>query len=274
MAMHSGYSMLRAIRREDELKKAKISRGTTRRVLRFARPFRRDITIYLVAVVADAVIGVATPVLAGRVVNAITAGGPSASGAVVRIASLIAALAIADSLLSLFMRWYSARIGEGSIYQLRTQVYDHVQRMPLQFFTRTQTGALVSRLNNDVIGAQQAFTSTLSGIVSNVIQLILVVGAMLALSWQLTVVAILMLPIFLIPARILGRRLAAMTRQQMQLNAEMSTTMTERFSVGGALLVTLFGHPKIENRAFGNRAGEVRDLGIRIAMLGRVFFTA
>ena len=164
---HAGSaSMLRSIRREDQVRSHKLSRGTARRVLAFARPFRRDIVVFLVAVVVDAAIGVATPVLAGRVINAITRGGSQAAGAVVRIAILIAALAIVDAMLSLVQRWYSARIGEGSIYRLRTQVYDHVQRMPLQFFTRTQTGALVSRLNNDVIGAQQAFTSTLSGVVS------------------------------------------------------------------------------------------------------------
>jgi ATP-binding cassette subfamily B protein len=186
----------------------------------------------------------------------------------------VALLAVVEAALGLMQRWFSARIGEGLIYDLRTKVFAHVQQMPVAFFTRTQTGALVSRLNNDVIGAQQAFTSTLSGVVSNVISLILVVGAMLLLSWQLTVVAILLLPVFLLPARYLGRRLAAMTREQMQLNAEMSTAMTERFSVGGALLVTLFGKPEIENSEFGERSGRVRDLGIRIAMLGRVFFTA
>src|SRR5215467_8600272 len=274
MAMHSGYSMLRAIRREDELKKAKISRGTTRRVLRFARPFRRDITIYLVAVVADAVIGVATPVLAGRVVNAITAGGPDAAGAVVRLAGLIAALAVADALLSLFMRWYSSRIGEGSIYELRTQVYDHVQRMPLQFFTRTQTGALVSRLNNDVVGAQQAFTSTLSGIVSNIIQLVLTAAVMFSLSWPITLLSLAMLPLFVLPARRVGRRLAAITKEMYQLDASMNATATERFGVAGALLVKLFGRPDDEAARFAKRADRVRDIGIQQAMFSRTFFVS
>jgi ATP-binding cassette subfamily B protein len=190
------------------------------------------------------------------------------------LALLVALLALVEAGLGLVQRWYSAQIGEGLIFDLRTKVFAHVQKMPVAFFTRTQTGALVSRLNTDVIGAQQAFTSTLSGVVSNIISLILVVGAMLLLSWQLTLVAILLLPVFLVPARILGRRLAALTREQMQLNADMSTAMTERFSVGGALLVTLFGRPSAENAEFGERAGRVRDLGIRTAMLGRVFFTA
>src|SRR5689334_10097367 len=213
---HAG-SMLRSMGREDKIKNHKLSAGTARRVFAFARPFRRDIVIFLIAVVIDAAIGVATPVLAGRVINTITKGGPGAGAAVIRIAMLIAALAVADALLSLVQRWYSSRIGEGSIYRLRTQVYDHVQRMPLQFFTRTQTGALVSRLNNDVIGAQQAFTSTLSGVVSNVIQLALTAGVMFSLSWQITALSLVMLPLFVLPARRVGRRLATITRESYQL---------------------------------------------------------
>jgi ATP-binding cassette, subfamily B, bacterial len=250
----------------------KLAKGTLRRILAFAKPYRGHITLFLLLVIASAFLVIASPLLFKKIVDdGITKGN---AGLVTALALVVAVLAVVEALLGLTQRWFSARIGEGLIYDLRTKVFAHVQRMPVAFFTRTQTGALVSRLNNDVIGAQQAFTSTLSGVVSNIISLILVVGAMLVLSWQLTVVAILLLPVFLIPARILGRRLAAMTREQMQLNAEMSTSMTERFSVGGALLVTLFGRPAIENRDFGERAGRVRDLGIRIAMLGRVFFTA
>src|SRR5215475_6319458 len=237
---HPG-GMLRSIGRKDRLKDHKLSAGTAKRVLAFAKPFRRDILIFLVAVVVDAAIGVATPVLAGRVVNTITRGGPDAAAAVVRIAGLIGALAIADALLSLGQRWYSARIGEGSIYQLRTQVYDHVQRMPLQFFTRTQTGALVSRLDNDVVGAQQAFTSTLSGIVSNVIQLVLTAAVMFSLSCPITALSLVLLPLFVLPARRIGRRLALITRESYQLDAQMNATVTERFGVAGALLVKLFG---------------------------------
>jgi ATP-binding cassette subfamily B protein len=230
------------------------------------------ISVFLVLVVLSAFMVIASPLLFKKIVDdGISKGNASL---VTALALVVALLAVVEAALGLMQRWFSARIGEGLIYDLRTKVFAHVQQMPVAFFTRTQTGALVSRLNNDVIGAQQAFTSTLSGVVSNVISLILVVGAMLLLSWQLTVVAILLLPVFLLPARYLGRRLAAMTREQMQLNAEMSTAMTERFSVGGALLVTLFGQPEIENREFGATSGRVRDLGIRIAMLGRVFFTA
>ncbi|TDO47823.1 ATP-binding cassette subfamily B protein [Kribbella sp. VKM Ac-2527] len=250
----------------------KLAKGTVRRIVRFAKPFRAQITLFLVLVVISAFLVIASPLLFKKIVDdGISKGN---AGLVTGLALLVALLAVIEAGLGLFQRWFSAQIGEGLIFDLRTKVFAHVQQMPVAFFTRTQTGALVSRLNTDVIGAQQAFTSTLSGVVSNIISLILVIGAMLLLSWQLTVVAILLLPVFLVPARILGRRLAALTREQMQLNADMSTAMTERFSVGGALLVTLFGKPELENSDFGERAGRVRDLGIRTAMLGRVFFTA
>ncbi len=250
----------------------KLAKGTVKRIVRFARPFRWQITVFLVLVVLSAFLVIASPLLFKKIVDdGISKGN---AGLVTGLALLVALLAIVEAGLGLVQRWYSAQIGEGLIFDLRTKVFGHVQKMPVAFFTRTQTGALVSRLNTDVIGAQQAFTSTLSGVVSNIISLILVIGAMLLLSWQLTLVAILLLPVFLVPARVLGRRLAALTREQMQLNADMSTAMTERFSVGGALLVTLFGRPSSENAEFGERAGRVRDLGVRTAMLGRVFFTA
>jgi ATP-binding cassette subfamily B protein len=271
---HSGWGMLQSIRRKEQLRNRTLTRGTARRVLAFARPFRRDIAVFLVAIVFDAAIGVATPVLAGRVINTITRGGPDAAGAVIRIALLIGALAIVDALLSLAQRWYSARIGEGSIYRLRTQVYDHVQRMPLQFFTRTQTGALVSRLNNDVVGAQQALTSTLSGIVSNVIQLVLTAAVMFSLSWQITLLSLAMLPLFVLPARRVGRRLATITRESYQLDASMNATVTERFGVAGALLVKLFGRPDDEAARFAQRADRVRDIGIQQAMFSRTFFVS
>jgi ATP-binding cassette, subfamily B, bacterial len=269
-----GWGMLRSMRREEEIRNHKIGRETAKRVLTFAAPYKRDIAIFLLAVVIDAVIGVATPVLAGGAVNTITAHRPGAGTAVVRIALVIAGLAVADALISLVNRWYSARIGEGVILSLRTRVYDHVQRMPLQFFTRTQTGALVSRLNNDVLGAQQAFTSTLSGVVSNVIQLVLTAAVMFTLSWQVTVLSLVLLPIFILPARRIGRRLAEITRESYQLDAKMNATMTERFGVAGALLVKLFGRPEDEARRFGERAKRVRDIGILQAMYGRVFFVA
>jgi ATP-binding cassette subfamily B protein len=267
-----GWEMLRAMRREGELAGRRIGRTTARRIAAFARPYRRDIWVFLLTVVLSAGIGVATPVLAGQIINHITRGGSGAAGAVVRTALFIGGLAIADALLSLAQRWYSARIGEGIILNLRTKVYDHVQRMPLQFFTRTQTGALVSRLNNDVMGAQRAFTSTLSGIVSNVIQLALTATVMFTLSWQITALSLVLLPVFILPARRVGRRLAEITRESYQLDAKMNTTMTERFGVAGALLVKLFGRPEVEAARFGERATRVRDIGVEAAMFSRVFF--
>ncbi|MFY1671999.1 ABC transporter ATP-binding protein [Plantactinospora sp. WMMB334] len=273
-ASMGGWSMLRSLRNRDEVTGHRVSRRSVRRVVEFARPYRRDIAVFLVTVILAAIIGVATPVLAGDVINAISGGGADAGGLVVRLALIIAGLAVADALLSLAQRWYSARIGEGIILNLRTRVYDHVQRMPLQFFTRTQTGALVSRLNNDVTGAQRAFTSTLSGVVSNIIQLVLTAAVMLTLSWQITVLSLVLLPIFIIPARRVGHRLAEITRESYDLDAKMNATMTERFGVAGALLVKLFGRPDVEARRFGDRAERVRDIGIQSAMYSRTFFVA
>src|SRR5215213_11952198 len=270
----SSWTMLRSIRDADEVNRHRLTRGTTKRIVRFARPYRRDIAVFLVTVVVAAVIGVATPVLAGHVVNAITTGGGEAASQVVRLALMIAGLAVADAFLSLAQRWYASRIGEGIILDLRTKVYDHVQRMPLQFFTRTQTGALVSRLNNDVIGAQRAFTSTLSGVVSNVIQLVLTAAVMFTLSWQITALSLMLLPVFILPARRVGRRLAEITRESYNLDAKMNATMTERFGVSGALLVKLFGRPEVEAQRFGERAERVRDIGVQSAMYSRTFFVA
>ena len=265
------FSTLRSFSRDPEQARP-VSRETVRRILAFARPYRRQIWTFLVLVIIAAGLVVATPLLFRRIVDdGVLAGDRQV---VVTIALIIAALAVFEGALTLAQRWYSARIGEGLIYDLRTQVFGHVQRMPLAFFTRTQTGALVSRLNNDVIGAQQAFTSVMSGVVSNVISLALVVGTMALLSWPITLVALAMLPLFLLPARWAGRKLAGLTRQQMQLNAEMGTSMTERFGVGGALLVKLFGRPDEEDAAFSAKAAGVRDLGVQIAMSSRVFFSA
>ncbi|MFI6070864.1 ABC transporter ATP-binding protein [Actinoplanes sp. NPDC051343] len=269
-----GWSMLRSIQTSDRVKQHQLSRGTTRRILRFAAPYRRDIAVFLVTVVLDAGIGVATPLLAGHVVNAITGRSQGAGALVVKLAVAIALLAVVDAFLSLAQRWYSARIGEGIILNLRTRVYDHVQRMPLQFFTRTQTGALVSRLNNDVVGAQRAFTSTLSGVVSNVIQLVLTAAVMFSLSWPITVLSLALLPLFIIPARRVGKRLADITRESYNLDAKMNATMTERFNVSGALLVKLFGRPDAEAAKFGERAERVRDIGVQQAMFSRTFFVA
>ncbi|HET6213454.1 MAG TPA: ABC transporter ATP-binding protein [Micromonosporaceae bacterium] len=272
--MGGGWTMLRAMRKEGELEGRRASRETAKRVFAFAKPFRAWIGFFLILVVCSSVIAVATPVLAGDVINAITRGGSEAARTVVRIAFLIAGLAVLDAGLSLGQRWFSARIGEGIIYDLRTKVYNHVQRMPLQFFTRTQTGALVSRLNNDVMGAQQAFTSTLSGTVGNIISLVLTAGVMFSLSWQVTTLSLVLVPAFLLPARRVGRRLADITRESYQLDAQMNATMTERFGVSGALLVKLFGRPDTEAERFGDRAKRVRDIGVQQAMYSTTFFVA
>jgi ATP-binding cassette subfamily B protein len=250
-----------------------IPKGTVRRILGIARPYRRELIGFLSLVTFSSVIGVATPLLAGDIVNRI-AGLRGTSGDVVRIALFIAGLAVLDAGSSLAQRWYSARIGEGVIYDLRARVFTHVQRMPVAFFTRTQTGALVSRLNNDVIGAQRAFTSTLSGVVSNVIALVLTAGVMASLSWQITLLSIVMVPLFVVPAQRVGKKLQTITRESYGLNASMNSTMTERFNVAGALLVKLFGHPEAEAASFRARAARVRDIGVLSAMYGRTFFTA
>ena len=250
----------------------KLAPGTIRRVVSFARPYRRELAVFLLLTIVSSVIGVATPLLAGEVVNQITSNGTVKT--VLLIAAVIAGLAVLDALLSLASRWYSSRIGEGLIFDMRTRVFQHVQQMSLAFFIRTQTGALVSRLNNDVIGAQQAFTSTLSGVVSNVIGLILTAAVMFSLSWQVTTLSLILLPIFVLPARWFGRKLQAMTRESYQLNASMNTTTTERFNVSGALLVILFGRPEVEAASFRDRAGRVRDIGVTTAMYGRVFLVA
>jgi len=269
--MHAGWGMRSSLRRRDELGDRRVGRQTVLRVLRYARPYLPMISLFLLVVVVTSGIAVATPVLAGTVVNEISNPSERAGRVVVTIAAFIAGLAVLDAALSIAQRWLSARIGEGIIYDLRTQVYDHVQRMPLQFFTRTQTGAVVSRLNNDVIGAQQAFTSTLSGTVGNLISLVLTVGVMVSLSWQVTVLSLLLVPAFLVPARIVGVRVARLTRESYQLDAAMNTTMTERFGVAGALLVKLFGRPEVEAERFADRAARVRDIGVRRAMYGTFF---
>ena len=270
-SMH-GYAWRAMPRRDGDKANAKIPPGTWGRVLRFATPYRAALTIFLILIVADSLIGVATPVLAGRVVNAITT--RSAVHVVVWIAVVIAALAVIDAALSFAQRWYSARIGEGLIFDMRTAVFAHVQQMPLAFFTRTQTGALVSRLNNDVLGAQQAFTSTLSGLVSNVVSLVLTAAVMFTLSWQITLLSLVMLPVFVLPARRIGSRLQAITRESYNLNASMNATMTERFNVAGAMLVKLFGRLDDEDASFRARAARVRDIGVTSAMYGRAFFVA
>jgi len=273
--MHQNpWAAMRSLTRDGEVAKRKLAPGTIPRIAKFARPYRRQIIVFLVLVTLDALLVVALPLLFKVIVDEVAKGGDGSKSTVVTVALGVALLALVDAGLTLWQRYLSSQVGEGLIYDLRTRVFAHVQRMPVAFFTRTQTGALVSRLNTDVVGAQQAFTSTLSSVVSNVIGLILVLATMLYLSWQITLGALVLTPLFLLPARWVGRRLQAITREAMQLNAGMGTTMTERFNVSGALLVKLFGRLDDESTAFAGKAGQVRDIGIKQAMYGRVFFTS
>ncbi len=268
----STMGLWRRMSQDPDIAKHQLSPGVVWRVLRFAKPYRLQITVFVVLVVIMAALAVAPPLLFGQIIDQ---GVLQGNQRLLIILSLtVAGLAVLQALLGLVQRWFSSTIGEGLIFDLRTQVFDHVIQMPVAFFTRTQTGKLVSRLNSDVIGAQQAFTSTLSTVLTNLISLVLVLAAMLVLSWQLTLAALIMLPIFLIPAKIVGRKLADLTRRQMQLNGDMSATMTERFSVSGALLVKLFGRLPEEHNAFAERAGAVRDVSVKIAMNGRFFITS
>ncbi|MEV6505095.1 ABC transporter ATP-binding protein [Streptomyces sp. NPDC051642] len=255
-----------------EQERRPFARATLRRIAEFARPHRRPIARFVLLGVVTALLAVATPVLAGHVVDAIVSGGDD--GTVVRLALLIALIAVAEAALGILGRRLSSALGEGLILDLRTAVFDHVQRMPVAFFTRTRTGALVSRLNNDVIGAQRAFSNTLSGVVSNFVTLLLTLVVMLTLSWQITLLALVLLPVFVIPARRMGSRMAGMQREAATLNAAMSTRMTERFSAPGATLVKLFGRPDEESVEFAERASRVRDIGVRSATAQSVFITS
>jgi ABC-type multidrug transport system fused ATPase/permease subunit len=267
--------MMRGVARGVDAPKS-VKKGTIPRIWTFARPYRRWLLAFLLLTVVSATIGVLTPVLAGRVVNTIVARGEvsAAAATVLGLAGGIAALAVLEAVVGLVSRWFSSRIGEGLIVDLRRAVFEHVQRMPIAFFTRTRTGALVSRLNNDVMGAQSAITSTLASVLSNAVQLALALGVMISLAWQVTLLALLLLPIFVLPARRMGRTIAGLRRESADLNASMSTQMTERFSAPGATLVKLFGRPEEEARDFGERAERVRDIGVRTAMVSRVFVTA
>jgi ATP-binding cassette subfamily B protein len=270
--MPGGWHMMRSLTRDSSVAQRKLASGTPRRVMGYARPYKSQIGVVLAMVVLDSALVVATPLLLGEIVDKGVI--PKHADVVIHLSLIIAALAILDGVLTLGQRWYSSRIGEGLIFDLRTQVFNHVLKQPIAFFTRTQTGALVSRLNNDVIGAQQAFTSTLSGVVSNVVSLLFIVTAMAAKSWQLTLAALVLLPFFLIPARVMGGRLAGLSYDAMGLNAELGTRMTERFNVAGALLVKLFGKPRIEDEQYSERAGRVRDIGVKIALYRTVLLIA
>jgi ATP-binding cassette, subfamily B, bacterial len=273
MSMHGGgWGMMRSLTRDSSVAQRKLAPGTARRVIGYARPYKAHIVVFLILVILDSALVVATPLLLGQIIDKGVM--PKDSGVVVRLSLIIAVIAVMDGVLTLVSRWYSSRIGEGLIFDLRTQVFNHVLKQPIAFFTRAQTGALVSRLNNDVIGAQQAFTSTLSGVVSNVISVVFIVAAMASSSWVLTLGALALLPFFLIPARVMGHRLAGLSYDAMNLNAELGTRMTERFNVAGALLVKLFGQPRIEDEEYAERAGRVRDVGVKIALFRTVFLVA
>jgi ATP-binding cassette, subfamily B, bacterial len=262
-------TMVRGFRMDPNVTKQKIKPGTVRRIAGYARPYRWPLVLFLFTTAIDAVITVVNPLLLRAIIDHGIIGRNEAL--VIELAVIAAGVAIFDAGLGFVIRWYSARIGEGLIYDLRTQVFDHVQRQPIAFFTRAQTGSLVSRLDGDVVGAQQAIVGTLSGVVSNILSLIALMVTLFSLSWLISLIALVMIPLFILPARLVGRRLQRLTREAMQLNAEMGTTMTERFNVAGAMLVKLFGRPRDETTLFAGRALRVRDIGIVQSMYGQVF---
>jgi ATP-binding cassette subfamily B protein len=264
------WHAMRGFSRDPSVTKQRLKPGTVRRIATYARPYRWDLAIFILAAALDAVVTVSYPVLLGVIIDKGIV--PKKVHIVLILAGVVVALALFDAGLNIVQRYFTARVGEGLIYDLRTEVFGHVQRQPIAFFTRAQTGSLVSRLNSDVIGAQQALTSTLSSVVSSVLQLILVLVAMFYYSWLVTVIALALIPMFLIPARFIGRRLQTLTRESMQLDAAMGSTMTERFNVAGAMLVKLFGKPGSENEVFAGRAAKVRDIGVVQAMYGGTLF--
>ena len=272
MSIHMAWMTHRSMTADPSVKSQKLRAGTVRRIFSFAKPYQTSIIIFLITVVIDAVLVIATPLLLRQLIDKGVI--PKDGALVTKLAILVGLLAIADAGMSMLGRFYSSRIGEGLIYDLRSLVFAHVQKQSIAFFTRTQTGALISRINSDVIGAQQAFTATLSGVVSNVVSLLLVGITMLILSWQITIFSLLLLPLFLIPTKWVGRRLQELTRDSFNTNAEMSSTMTERFNVSGAMLVALYGEPAREREYFRSRARKVADIGIKMAMLNRLFFIA
>ena len=270
--MHAGWMAMRALTSDQSVKDAKLKPGTLKRILKYAIPYRKIFFLFFLALVVDAALTIATPLLLKRLIDdaVIPKNGPL----VTKLALLVGLIAILSALFNIVIRWWSSRIGEGLIYDLRSQVFEHVQSQSIAFFTRTQTGALITRINTDVIGAQRAFTATFSGVISNAITLVLLLATMISLSWQITVLSLLLLPLFLAPTRFVGRKLQQYTQQSFELNADMSSTMTERFNVSGALLVKLYGNPKKEAAVFRNRARKVADIGINMAMLNTFFFIA
>ena len=272
MSSHATWMSFRSLTQDQSVKNQKLNPGTLKRIAKFAIPYKVSLTFFLITVVIDAFLVVATPLLLRKLIDDGVI--PKNGELVTKLAFAVGVIAVLDALFSMAGRWFSSRIGEGLIYDLRKQIFEHVQRQSIAFFTRTQTGALISRLNSDVIGAQQAFTSTLSGVISNLLSLILVAATMLTLSWQITLVSLVLLPVFLLPTKWVGRKLQGYTRQSFDINAQMSANMTERFNVSGALLVSLYGDAKTEKDEFALKARRVADIGISIAMLNRIFFIA
>jgi len=272
MSMQATWMSFRSLTADQSVKNQKLKKGTFKRIVSYAKPYKVSLILFLITVVIDAFLVVATPLLLRQLIDQGVI--PGDGSIVTRLAFTVGLIALADAVFNMIGRLFSARIGEGLIYDLRKLIFEHVQKQSIAFFTRTQTGSLISRLNSDVIGAQQAFTATLSGVISNVLSLILVTGAMLVLSWQITLISLCLLPLFLYPTKWVGRKLQGYTRESFKLNAEMSSTMTERFNVSGALLVSLYGNQKNEKNTFGAKARKVADIGISIALLNRIFFIA
>jgi ATP-binding cassette, subfamily B, bacterial len=266
-----GFSLMRSLRRDQNVTAHKLPKGIVKRIMGFAKPYKLALALFLVLIIIDALVGAANPLVYRAIIDQGIE--KHKASLVIWLAVLVGGLAVFDAALGLWERWISSRVGEGLIFDMRNKVFIHIQRMPIAFFTRTQTGALISRLNNDVLGAQQAFTDTFNSVIGNSISLAVTLVAMLILSWQITLLALCLLPVFIFPARWVGRRLAAITREAYNLNAEMNTMMSERFNVAGALLVKIFGKPKYEADMFEARTGRVRDIGVTTAMYGRVFFT-
>jgi ATP-binding cassette, subfamily B, bacterial len=270
MSQHAAWMTMRSMTADQSVKSQKLKPGTLTRIATYAKPYKKYISLFLVTVIIDALLIVSTPLLLRKLIDDGVI--PKNGALITELALLVGLLAVVDAAFNIAGRWFSSRVGEGLIYDLRSQVFSHVQRQSIAFFTRTQTGALISRINSDVIGAQQAFTSSLAGVVSNVISLVLVAGTMAYLSWQITAISLVLLPLFIYPTKWVGRKIQALTRQSFDLNAKMSSTMTERFNVSGAILVSLYGDPNKESKAFSAKARKVADIGIKTAMLNRLFF--
>jgi ATP-binding cassette subfamily B protein len=272
MSQHAVWMAMRSMTADPSVKSQKLKPGTLKRIIGYAAPYKKQIFFFLITVIIDAILIISTPLILRKLIDEAVI--PKNAALVTQLALAVGGLAILDAVFNVIGRWFSSRIGEGLIFDLRTQLFSHVQRQSVAFFTRTQTGALISRLNSDVMGAQQAFTSTLSSVVSNGFTLMLVAGTMFFLSWQITVIALLLLPIFIYPTKWVGRKIQQLTRESFDLNAKMSSTMTERFNVSGAILVSLYGEPEKESRLFSTRARKVADIGIHMGMLNRLFFTS